>query len=253
MKKFLILITICLVLLCACNSNSNSASSSDNYSNKNDFFSTLTSESEENTTSSDDIKRFFCINEYTAGEPNSAGGVNCNITFWSFGDVIKYITFWVEPYNAVDDVVSCEIKNKSEIKIQYTGPTETSDPTSIVLENAWYNHTIKTVKINKVKIELTNDTVYETEDIESLLVDGIKIEYGMYGASQSAMQRIICNVLNENGITEKEFIAGLSGYMKDTIEDILNSSSKFKHIPTSIFSYIASSLDIPIEELIYSL
>lgn len=199
------------------------------------------------------IKKFFCINEFTASEPNSAGGVDCNITFWSFGDIIKYITFWVEPYNAVNDVVSCEIKDKSEISIKYTGPTKTSDPTKIVLENAWYNHTIKTVKINKVKIELTNDSIYETDDIESLLVDEIKMGYTTYGASKSTMQRVIRDILNKNEKTEEEFIAGIDRYMKDTIEDILNSSSKLKYIPTSIFSYIASSLNISMEELVYSL
>lgn len=255
-KAIFAVIAAAFLFLCACSNSTETSSGSSFSTEQSNDGSTVLGVKSSNLASLDDlqdIKKFFCINEFTASEPNSAGGVDCNITFWSFGDVIKYITFWVEPYNAVDDVVFCEIKNKSEIKIKYTGPTETSDPTSIVLKNAWYNHTIKTVKINKVKIELINGAIYETEDIESLLVNGIKIKYGMYGAYQSAIKRIIRKTLDKNGTTEEEFIAGFSGYMKEMMEDILDSSSSLKYIPTSTFSSIAVSLKISMEELIYSL
>lgn len=255
-KAIFAVIAATFLFLCSC-SNSMETSGGSSFSiDQSTGGSTVLGVESSSLASLDDseaIKKFFCINEFTASEPNSAGGVDCNITFWSFGDVIKYITFWVEPYNAVNDVVSCEIKDKSEISIKYTGPTKTSDPTGIVLENTWYNHTIKTVKINKVKIELTNDAVYETEDIESLLVKDIQKEYGMYGVSRNTMQRAIRSALNKTEITEEEYISNLSENMKSTVEDILNSSSNLKHVPTSTLSYIASSLNMPIDEFIYSL
>lgn len=253
-KTFVYCAVILSVLLSSsCAPSAPSQSSSQPSSSTDSSQSGSLSYSAENINSIEDIKNFFCITDYSASKPNTAGGVDCNITFWSFGDIIKYVTFWVEPYNAVNDVVSCEIQKTSEIKVKYTGPTEISEPTGIVLENAWYNHTIQTICINKVEIELTNGEIFETDSVESLIVEGIEQNYGMYGISKKNMQKVINNALDEKGLTKEDFISGVSENMKSTIEDVLNPSSKLSHVPVSVCVYIASTLGISTKDLIYSI
>ncbi len=77
--------------------------------------------------------------------PNSAGGVDVSIEFKNLSDkTIKYITFKVVPYNAVDDVVECEIRGISERLLKATGPIAANDVRSdMVWQDVWYNTTIK--------------------------------------------------------------------------------------------------------------
>lgn len=68
------------------------------------------------------------ISDYKILDIDSVGGVTINISWLNTsGKTIKYIYFSVTPYNRVNDVQRCTIKNKSTIKCQVTGPIESSD------------------------------------------------------------------------------------------------------------------------------
>lgn len=110
------------------------------------------------------------ISDIYPSEPNSAGGVDLTIVWKNNSDkVIKYVVFSVEPYNAVNDVVSSEIGSGSTFNGKETGPFKKGKGSSgnTYWENAWYNSTIKTVKLIKVEIEYMDGTMItlENEDL----------------------------------------------------------------------------------------
>ncbi len=86
--------------------------------------------------------------------PNSAGGVSVLFSFTNTGDkTIKYATFGFIPYNAVSDAVMCSIRGESERFVNFTGPLGPHQSHSNALfENAWYNNTIKSVRVSKVYV-----------------------------------------------------------------------------------------------------
>lgn len=73
--------------------------------------------------SSSYYKSIIRIAHTEVSRPNSADGVDFTI-FWNnkSNKIIKYITFSVEPYNAVGDKVTCDIRNYSRFNGQVTGP-----------------------------------------------------------------------------------------------------------------------------------
>lgn len=93
-------------------------------------------------------------------EPNSVGGVDLHIKWTNSSEkTIKYIYFYVQPYNAVDDPVTCDITNDSIIKCYSTGPFERGEGGHPgVWECVWYNNTIKYAKITKIEIEYMDGT-----------------------------------------------------------------------------------------------
>jgi hypothetical protein len=80
--------------------------------------------------------------------------------------VIKYITFTVTPYNAVKDVVYCEITGKSLSNAKNTGPYKKGEGESgddRYWECLWYNSTITACSIAKVGIEYMDGTFFTIE------------------------------------------------------------------------------------------
>ena len=103
------------------------------------------------------------INRVMITEINSSNGISFKIE-WKYIDTsktIKYIYFSVIPYNAVGDIQSCEISGSSSFTGQVTGPISAEDyPIVSRWENAWYNNTIKCIKITKIKVIYTDGSSY---------------------------------------------------------------------------------------------
>ena len=91
--------------------------------------------------------------------PNSAGGVDFEVSFTNSSEkTIKYITFYVTPYNAVSDPVASEIGGTVQAVLKGTGPFPTSPRGreglyELTWENVWYNKTIRLGQIDAVDIE----------------------------------------------------------------------------------------------------
>lgn len=91
---------------------------------------------DENVYSNDYVKK-FCVSNFKRSDSkpieiehilytvNSAGGVS-PIILWTnnTGKTIKYITFYMTPYNAVDDPVVDEVTGKKTFACKVTGPVE---------------------------------------------------------------------------------------------------------------------------------
>ena len=118
---------------------------------------------EKNTSDAVNAKRDINIIGTEIREINSAGGVSFSINWQYLNSTkeIKYIYFTVEPYNRVGDVVKCSISSDSEFKGMVTGPIEEWDqPYQHYWKNAWYNNTVHSIKISKVRVEYMDGTFY---------------------------------------------------------------------------------------------
>ena len=99
------------------------------------------------------------ITRITTDEPNSAGGVNLNISWENLSKkTIKYIKFGVDPYNRVNDPVACEITGDVRKYCESVGPHDPGATESATWENVWYNNTIVRAKIEDITITWMNGT-----------------------------------------------------------------------------------------------
>ncbi len=159
-----------------------------------------------------EIKSKIRIFDIVLDEVNSAGGVSFSAYYANCSDVpIKYLTLIVQPYNAVGDVVSCDIRGKNILKCQVTGPiNKIKTPLRTIAErkqvgendetsyyffdkeyNEWgwlsgYNYTSlhiigsKTITdndITNVAVKSAWKNAWYNSTIESIKLIGIEIEY----------------------------------------------------------------------------
>lgn len=136
----------------------------------------LTTATQETTINIDKIKSSLSIYFIHASEPNSADGVNFEVSFKNLTDkTINYITFNVQAINAVGDPVEDEISGKSARSCKLTGPVKPNADGRGLFECVWYNGTISTLKLIDINIEYSDDTeLYIPNDAVSQLSYVIK-------------------------------------------------------------------------------
>jgi len=111
----------------------------------------------------------------TLYEPNSADGVDISVSSCNNTErTIKYITYIVTPYNAVNDQVWCEIRNESTSRLKLTGPGEPFEKMHGTWETVWYNPTVASCVLQEIEIEYTDGT---TIDIPSSAIESIGVNY----------------------------------------------------------------------------
>ena len=129
----------------------------------------LLKEKNREKTQKEKLRQIIRIKKFYSSSPNSAGGVDFNIIWQNKSNkVVKYATFEVVPYNAVGDVVECTIRNSSTFRGQVTGPIKKNkwNGYGTTWSNAWYNNTIKKIKVTGVDIDYvdgTSETLYSTD------------------------------------------------------------------------------------------
>ena len=130
------------------------------------------------------IRSVIEIYEVYVSKIDSAGGVNMEIAFTNKSDkTIKYIHFYVRPYNAVGDSQKCEIRDYSRFDAYVTGPLEPGhegysrygDNTSggHHWDACWYNNSISYIDLEGVKIEYTDGSTYSlnSEEVKLAFTD----------------------------------------------------------------------------------
>lgn len=104
----------------------------------------------------ENIRSSIKVSKVWIDPPNSVGGVDLYINWKNLSDkVIKYAYFTVEPYNSVNDTVTCTIRHYSEFTAQDDGPFKKGQGTSgtgYYWKNAWYNNSIKGVRLKSVRV-----------------------------------------------------------------------------------------------------
>lgn len=114
--------------------------------------------------------------------PDSAGGVSVLIDIKNLSEkTIKYYFLYFIPYNAVEDAVSCSVTGKVEYGVKGTGPlSQNQVKYNALFANAWYNHSITTVKLTKAEIEYMDGT---SETIQGSEISSIQGGGGCYVAT----------------------------------------------------------------------
>lgn len=107
------------------------------------------------------IKKDSTIKMVYLGSPNSVGGVDVAVNWFNYSEnVVKYITFTLTPYNAVDDVCFCSVTRKSTLSLKATGPFEKGFQSSPngggAWSDVWYNNDIAYCRLTKVTIQFMN-------------------------------------------------------------------------------------------------
>lgn len=123
------------------------------------------------------VKNIVRVTKLQVSKPNSVGGVSVYIGFKNMSDkVIKYITFEVVPYNAVGDIMRCEIRDYANFGCQATGPYATGEGiagnNSAYWDCAWYNSTIASIQLRGIDIEYMDGT--------SVSLSGNELNYVIY-------------------------------------------------------------------------
>ncbi len=112
------------------------------------------------------------INEARLLSPNSAGGCDYRFEYTNNSDkTIKYLYWsgWI--YNAVDDIVYCNIRDYGNFRGKDTGPVATGETGGGTWDCIVYNYSARSVKLNSVEIQYMDNsriTISET-DIKRLL------------------------------------------------------------------------------------
>lgn len=115
-----------------------------------------------------DARKIIRIKRARAFSPNSVGGVSFEILWQNRSKkTVKYAFFTVIPYNAVGDVVKCDITDNSSFRAKVTGPIKPYAwyGNGSVWSNAWYNSSISKIKITKINIRYmdgTTDNLFST-------------------------------------------------------------------------------------------
>lgn len=119
----------------------------------------------------DKLREIIRVKSVKTSKPNSAGGVDLYIDWVNNSEkTIKYTTFTVEPYNAVDDIVQDTIRWDSTFRGKTTGPIEKGEGSKkgYYWECAWYNYSITYAQITKIEIEYSDGTTatINSDDIQ---------------------------------------------------------------------------------------
>lgn len=112
------------------------------------------------------------ITEASLGKPNSVGGCDYTLNFRNKSQkTIKYLTWYGDIYNAVNDLVTCEIRRSCSFIGKATGPVAPNKFNYGLWDCIIYNWSAKYVKLYKIVIEYTDGSSYTiaSADVQRLL------------------------------------------------------------------------------------
>jgi hypothetical protein len=168
MKKKLLFILLSLLVIIACNNSGTKKEKKELTKEQKDSIAYADSievaekdsiERERFVKDSLKISNSIRVFKYYTHNPNSAGGVSASINFKNISDKeIKYVTFYVQVYNAVDDQVYCTITNECMKSLQVTGPIKPGATKNAFWDCLWYNSTIGYMVITKIEIEYMDNS-----------------------------------------------------------------------------------------------
>jgi hypothetical protein len=113
----------------------------------------------------EELRNTIRVRSVRVSRPNSVGGVDVNVHWTNKSSkTIKYVSFDVVPYNAVGDVVACEIRRHAEAGVKETGPFRPGQGNrpNESWQNVWYNPTIRRAELTGIRIiymDSSNETI----------------------------------------------------------------------------------------------
>jgi len=105
--------------------------------------------------------KLFNINNFWLDSPNSAGGCDVNFYYTNLSDkTIKYLYWYGFAKNAVNDVVNCDIRNRSSFSGKDTGPVEAGEKGGGLWENMIYNYSARELVLTSIVIYYMDGTSF---------------------------------------------------------------------------------------------
>lgn len=123
------------------------------------------------------VKKSIQLESYTLHSPNSADGCDMTIKFRNLSkQTIKYVVFICKYYNAVNDVVYCNIRDYSAFRGQVTGPIKYNETNwdSYYWECPIYNGTARKMEIIGIEIDYMDGTELNISKEEMKYVKGYR-------------------------------------------------------------------------------
>ena len=110
------------------------------------------------------------IKKYYSSRPNSAGGVDCNIIWTNLSPkTVKYASFSVDAYNAVNDIVYSDYGGETKT-CKDTGPVKQGKTSGngTYWECLWYNSTIDHMRIKEIALEYMDGSKLTIDNVETI-------------------------------------------------------------------------------------
>ena len=138
----------------------------------------------------EELQNIVQVHDVYVDDINSVGGVDMRISWTNTSDkTIKYIHFYVVPYNAVGDKMYCDIRDHSRFDAYVTGPCEPGHKGYYKIgdiyygnlwETVWYNNSIRTIELVGIKIIYMDGSVIDIEekDVSKTFVDFSPLKEG---------------------------------------------------------------------------
>lgn len=227
--------------------------------------------------SKEELQNIVQVHDVCVDDINSAGGVDMRISWTNTSDkTIKYIHFYVVPYNAVGDQMYCDIRDYSRFDAYVTGPCEPGHQGYYKIgdiyygnlwENCWYNNSIKTIQLVGIKIIYMDESVIDIEenDISKTIVEFSPLKEG-YGIDEAFLEyyqddenhrfywaidylgvsvrpnvNIDVRIVNNNGV---EVFYGEYYATSEKFTEISISGAKKWMIATSVYDYEIEARDV---------
>ncbi len=145
------------------------------------------------------IQEVIQIHDVYVDDIDSADGVDMRISWTNTSDkTIKYVHFYVVPYNAVGDPMYCEIRDYSRFDAYVTGPCEPGYEGYYKIgdiyygnlwEDVWYNGSISTIELVGIKIIYMDGSVIDIaeKDVYKTFVEFSPLKEG-YGIDEAFME-----------------------------------------------------------------
>lgn len=122
------------------------------------------------------VKKSIQLESYTLHSPNSVGG--CDMTIYyrntTKNKAIKYITFSCQFYNAVDDIISCDIRGYYTFRGQDTGPIKYLEYNGGTWDCPIYNWSARKMEIIGIEIDYMDGTELNISEEEMKYVKGYR-------------------------------------------------------------------------------
>ena len=121
------------------------------------------------------IKNSIQLTSYYLHSPNSVGGCDMSIYYKNLSKkVIKYAVFICRYYNAVDDVVYCDIRDYSTFRGRDTGPVNYGRNGGGLWECPIYNWSARKMEIIGIEIDYMDGTELVISQNDMNLIKGYK-------------------------------------------------------------------------------
>lgn len=119
--------------------------------------------------------------------PDSAGGIGFQCSYMYTGEkTIKYISFFLVPYNSVDDIVTDDNTGEAEKGGRVTGFLKPNTWGHCTFETIWYNPTITKLQMTKSVLEFDDGTseIITADQIQFTSTEEEMIELGKKAISK---------------------------------------------------------------------